>query len=439
MPWPTSLWRARGVTGAVRGAVAHVGWELPAIVAFALAVRVAYRLSIGEAAFLTSGYTFYRDIAESFLSGRGFCLGPGTSCAIRVPLYPLLVSAFVHWNWLYPGLPITQAAISASGCLVAYGIASTLFNRRAGLIAAGLTATDPYSVVHSTAMQDTALFNLLIAFGIYLLLQSRDPRRAAGVSLSAGLMLGLATLTTVRLTLFLPFAILFAALPAEPARRWRIRQAMWVTIPIVLLVGGWVVRNWYTVGAPVLTTESGLSLWVAHNPATFEFLPDRSVDGIYDVAYERLPEDRKALLALPGQEVAVDRQLARWAIDYMRADPGQTLLNMGRKVAWAFSGQLSPAREGLRQLAYAAYLTSLHLMAVVGWWRSRGQPGGHLLICFLFVAFAITTAVFWAHTSHTTTLHLFVGVYASIALAQWLPASTPGSGLGVSAAQSSAS
>lgn len=413
------------MTDRLRRAVARLRWDVLAIVVFAFAARLVYRLAQGEAAFLENGYTFYRDIAESFLAGQGLCFDDGVDCAVRLPVYPILVSFFVQGDFLYPGLPLVQATISATRCLLAYGIGRTLFGPRAGLVAAGLTAINPYSIVHSTAMQDTSLFNMLMALSIYLLLQSREPHARSGLSLAAGAALAVASLTTVRLGLFLPMAVLWAAMPSGSSAPWRVRQAALVSIPIVVLLGVWVGRNWIAVGAPVLTTEAGVSLWLANNPDTLEFLPDRSVDELSEVAHERLPADRRVLLASLDSEVAVDRLLGQWAIEYMWANPGPTLANMGSKVAAAFSGQLSPARGGWVQLAYAAFIVPLHALALFGWWRTRGRSDlahhGHLLVCFLFAAFAITTAVFWAHTSHKSTLHLFLAVYAAFAITQWLP------------------
>lgn len=416
-------------------------WPLAAIVVVAFAARLGYRLSHGEAAFLEHGYTFYLDLADSYLRGYGFCFPGGVDCAVRVPVYPLFLSFFLERDWLYPGLPMVQAAISASRCLIAYGIGATLFDRRAGLIAAGLAAINPYSVVHSTALQDTSLFNVLTGLAIYLLLRSRAENRGAGFRLLAGTILAAATLTTVRLILFVPLALAWVALPSGADRRWRFRDAALVAIPVLLMVGGWTLRNWYVVGTPVLTTESGISLWVANNAATFEFLPDRSVDEIAAVAYERLPESRQRQLDATGDAVESNRLLTRWALEYMREHPWQTLVNMIRKVAWSFSGQLSPAQGWLRQVGYAAFIVPLHVLALIGWWsrpRQDDTPTGHLLVALLFVAFVVTTAVFWAHTSHKSTLHSFLCVYAGFALAQWqqravggpaspaTPAPTPG-------------
>ncbi|MGE0866108.1 MAG: hypothetical protein AB7P34_19580, partial [Vicinamibacterales bacterium] len=61
------------MTGALRRAVARWQWELVAIAVFAFAARLTYRVSQGEEAFLENGYTFYRELADSFLRGFGLC------------------------------------------------------------------------------------------------------------------------------------------------------------------------------------------------------------------------------------------------------------------------------------------------------------------------------------------------------------------------------
>jgi hypothetical protein len=369
------------------------------------ALRLGYGLARGEDAFLNQGYTFYRDIAATVVAGDGFCVAAGVNCALRVPLYPLIIAGFLQLDWLYPGLPILQAALGAAECAVAWGIGTALFNQRTGLIAGLLVAVNPYAVIHGAAMQETTLFNLLIAVSVCRLLRSQH--------LAGGVALGLAMLTSLRLAFFVPLAVLWVW-----RSRWR--HGLVMLMPILLLVGGWVTRNWLVTGAPVLTTESGLSLWVANHPATLDFYPERSIDLVTPVAFETLPPERQQALSA-ASEVDADRLMAGWAIEYMLANPGQTVVNMIRKVAWAFSGRLSPAREGIIQPGFALVFVPLSGLALLGLWRSRHQGGGHVLVYLLFTAFAITTAVYWAHTSHTSTLHVFLCVYAASELARWRP------------------
>ena len=79
------------MTGSLRRAVVRLQWELLAIFVFAFLLRLGYRLAHGEAAFLNNGYTFYRDLADSFLRGHGLCFDGGVGCAVRVPVYPVRI------------------------------------------------------------------------------------------------------------------------------------------------------------------------------------------------------------------------------------------------------------------------------------------------------------------------------------------------------------
>ena len=51
-------------------------------------------------------------------------------------------------------------------------------------------------------------------------------------------------------------------------------------------------------------------------------------------------------------------------------------------------------------------------------WRAR-RHADHLLAPALLAAFAATTAVYWAHTSHKSVIDALLFVYAAGALAAW--------------------
>ena len=64
----------------------------------------------------------------------------------------------------------------------------------------------------------------------------------------------------------------------------------------------------------------------------------------------------------------------------------------------------------------------VHLLAAVGLWRVRRRWREHLVVGVVFLAFALTTAVFWAHTSHKSYLDVFLFVYASAGVVGFAPA-----------------
>jgi len=239
------------------------------------------------------------------------------------------------------------------------------------------------------------------------------------VGLAAGLGLALAVLTTARIALFVPLALLWVGLVGAPTLALRGRRVLLVALPVVLLVGGWIVRNWVVVGAPVLTTESGESFWGANNEWTFDYLPDRSIDLAVVKSYEALsPERQRALNGLEDHEVARDRLVAGWGWEYIHAHPALTLWRAGRKLWSAASGRLSPSegRSRLELTGYSLVFLPVHLLAAIGLWRARRQGSEHLLVAFVLLGFAVTTATFWAHTSHKSYLDVFLFIYAAAAL-----------------------
>lgn len=397
-------------------------WALVAIVVAAFLLRLAAGLAKGPE-FVDEGYAFYAEIARNFSAGFGLCYAPGIECAQRMPLYPLLVAPFLAHDAAYPWLIVLKAALGALQPVLAYLLAARLFSAPVGLVAAVATAFNPYAVIHGPSFQDTVVFNLLMSLSVLLLIRSADTGRRVTAAL-AGLALALAMLTTIRLALFVPLALAWVALaPRQIAWRERTLRSGVVAAPLVMLLGVWMVRNHHVVGAPVLTTEAGLSLWVANHPVTFDILPSRSIDLVEERAWSQLTrQQRRDARALADSPVGQDRYLAGLAMDYMASRPAETARKAAIKVLVSFAGWLSPAREWPVQLAYLAVFGPLNVLALIGLWRARHAGPAHALLVLLFAAFVITTAVFWAHTSHRSFLHVFKFVYAASVVMPLLPA-----------------
>lgn len=386
------------------------------LMALAFALRVAVGLARGEAQFLANSYSFYVLTASNFLEGHGLCAS-AWDCARRLPVYPLLLTPFVATDTLFPGVVVTQAAVGASLVAIIWRIADRLFSRQVATVAAVLTALHPYYVIHDTRLQETVLTNVGMALAVLWLLRVRRSDDAR-VGLAAGLVMAITILTTARVAMFLPFALIGVAFGHTSWRRGG-RSAMLVLLPVVLLVGGWMWRNLHTVGSPVLTTESGVSLWVANNPWTFSHFPERSIDLSVRESYARLnATDHQTLAAFSDDVVAYDRQLGRWGMDFIRQHPADALRGAARKLWVVVAAQYSPARGLLVQTGYFAIFAAVHVMAAIGLWQSRRRWREHAVVYALFLSFLLTTAVFWAHTSHKSYLDVFLFMYAA-AGASW--------------------
>ena len=394
---------------------------LAGLAGLAFVLRLGARLWLTDAASVEEGYTIYLTIARTFAEGGGLCGAPGEGCSQRMPLYPLLLSPLVANNWLHPGLAIVQSLIGAATVWLIGAVARDLFGWPTALLAAAVAALNPYAVVHDTALQETSLVNGLLVLSVWLfLVQRRTESALAG--LGAGAALALCVLTTARVALLLPAALAWVAFATTGAWVVRARRTALVAVPIVLLVGGWVGRNWRIEGAPVLTTESGVSLWVGNNKYTFSHFPQESIDLSAADAFRAITTDqRAAIVATNGKPVARDRLLREWAGEAIAADPAATAWNAVRKIGIAVSATFTPARSPLVQLGYAAFFLPIHALAPWGLWRSRRTDSAHLLSMAVIASFLVTTAVFWAHTSHKSLIDAVLFVYAAGAITMLRP------------------
>lgn len=379
--------------------------------ALAFALRLGMGLLRGPD-FVEQGYSFYADIAQTLVNGGGFCHAPGEDCAIRMPLYPLLVAPFVATGVEYPGLTIVQALIGAAAPALAFALAAQLFDRRVGLLTAFLVAVDPYAVVHDAAFQETVVLNVLVLLAV-LLLSRAATSRSAKLAVGAGIVLSLAVLTTARIAPLAGLAVLWMALGDGLRNAGRHRLAIAVATPLVLLVGLWVGRNATVVGAPVLTTETGVSLWIAHNESTMEVYPHRSIDEVEEVAWPRLSQEARDRLEAETDPVRRDRAYAALAWSYVRDHPWRSPVDALSRVVQSFSGRLSPAHDWPVQLGFMAWALPLNVLGIIGLFRAMRVERTHLLGLLVFASVAVTAAVFWSHTSHQSYLQVFTILYAS--------------------------
>jgi hypothetical protein len=380
------------------------------ILAGAFVLRAGVGLTRLDDPLATGGYSLYVDLAESFLRGEGLCTGPADRCALRLPLYPLLLAPLLLTSWPHLWIVAAQAAVGTVLVWLAWKLALELFDSRIALAAAGMVAIHPYFVAHDTALQDTVIANTLIVGATWMLVRARrspSPRYCLG----AGLVMALAVLTTARMALVVPFVLGWMAL-GWPSFRVGIGKAAFLALPVLLLVGGWAARNWQQVGAPVLTTEAGESLWVANGGATFSHFPARSIDLSVVEAYRRL--DRTNLETLARlDDVSRDRLLGAWAVAHMAANPVDTLRGALRKLWMVVSAEYTPARSPAVQAGYRLLFVPIHVLAAAGLWRSRHAWRVHGAVWAVGAAFLLTTAIFWAHTSHKSHLDTFLFMYAA--------------------------
>ena len=364
---------------------------------------------------INTGYTLNIDIAQNWWRGHGLCAAEGAvECAVRLPVYPLLIAPFVNTGSEYPLLLILQALIGAGLAPLTFALAMELFNGRVALLAAVAAALDPYAVIHSTALQDTVVVDSLAVLAVLLTLVAY--RRAdLRLVVAAGVAASLLILTSARIA---PFVMLTIGWTMVYPATTRVRTVLVMLLPVALLVGPWLVRNYYVVGGPVLTTETGLSLWKGHNEIAMTVYPERTLDEIDDLLWARLtPEQRKRVEEAPT-ELTADRELGRIGLAYIRTRPLESLRNAVLRVWHGFVGGLMPYRSWPIQLGYAVIFTPVTVLALLGLWRA-GTTAPHILMRLAFASLIFTSAVFWTYTSHRSYLHAFEFIYAASVLELW--------------------
>jgi hypothetical protein len=222
-------------------------------------------------------------------------------------------------------------------------------------------------------------------------------------------------MTSARLVVFVPLAIGWGVAAVAPRRR--LRTALALSLPVIVLAGGWMIRNWRLTGAPVLTMEGGEALYFGNSPLTFMYFPEESIDLVAGEIEHLPPEAQAVLEPLGADDPARDRIYRQWAIAYARSHPLDVAWGGIRKLWVVVSAQLSPERGALVQWGYRLTFLALHVLAMVGAVKARGR--GHVLAALMVAAFAVTTAVFWAHTSHKSYLDALTFIYAAAGVRAW--------------------
>ncbi len=210
---------------------------------------------------------------------------PGESSPMyfRTPGYPAFIAAI----YLVAGehdLPVmfAQIALSVVAIWLAFVLANRLWGFTEGMVAAIILALDPLqfwaSGMYLTESLSAFLVIAMAAIGIRV--ASQRMRKPSWVFL-LGLVLAVATLvrpTTYYLAVFGVAFLVVAALRTR--RRVQVVGLVAFTIPVVLLVGGWQVRNHDEVGSWRLAGVEGLNMYSYRAAGIIAKVEDRDFNSV---------------------------------------------------------------------------------------------------------------------------------------------------------------
>lgn len=194
--------------------------------------------------------------AENLLAGHGFSQAtapPYLPDSVRTPLFPSLLAGS---TWAFGSLTpiiLLQMVLSLVLVTLAYKIALLVSGRHGvGLIAAALTAFEPYSIFVNTSILTETVFATLLIGGAYAALRFLESRGARAMLLASSVF-GFAALVRP-IAQFLPLLLVAVVLVRVPVREYA-KYLVFAIVPFLIIIGPWLLRNQATFGVPALSSS----------------------------------------------------------------------------------------------------------------------------------------------------------------------------------------
>ncbi len=248
------------------------------VIVLAVGLRLAYIAFAGQTLSLSA--SGYDDYAVHLLAGEGYTRFPDLHPDSDLPpLYPTFLAGVysvfgrsaIPVAWVQIGFDvITMLAIYAIGKRVG-GLRS---GESVGVLAAAFTGFYPYLLFQDLSVNDTAIFMMLLAVGIwaaYRVAEAERSRSALLWALVVGVTFGAGALTKTLIVLMLPLIALWW---------WRkvgLRRALGLgavtAVVFVAVVTPWVVRNTQVQGTlTLISTNDGSNLYQGNNSCVADYL-----------------------------------------------------------------------------------------------------------------------------------------------------------------------
>jgi 4-amino-4-deoxy-L-arabinose transferase-like glycosyltransferase len=265
-----------------------------AVIVAGIVARVAWAAWIAHAdplAVLSPDTPGYLGPAHALIDAGRFSLSPldPTPMFVRTPGYPAFLAAILWITSSEWAISPIQAAFSAMTVAAVVLVGWRLLGRTAGLVAGALLVLDPLQFMASGTVLTEGIASVTVAAIAFVGLLVFGRRRAGDVP--AGAVFGLGALvalaTMVRPTMWFYPAVLLVLLGIrfrDVPRRVLVMRLLAFVAPILLVVGGWQLRNHSAVDSWQLSGATGLLLYCS-NGARIEA---RTTGATMSAARERL-------------------------------------------------------------------------------------------------------------------------------------------------------
>jgi len=230
---------------------------------------VIYRLYDNPKKALLPDSSSYLRPTRALLYDHAFSVRPGLNRPefFRTPGYPLfLTGIFAIFSENLLAVCIIQAILSAGTVALIYLIGVRLWSATAGWLAAVLVLLEPLQLIYTATILTECLHAFLLSamalIGLFIFMERRSQIRH---SLALGNTLAFAILVRPG-TYYLPVVILMLLLVHFWNKRKGWKSVLFPVLaflgPLLLLVGGWKVRNHYAVDSWRLTSVDSYSIYM---------------------------------------------------------------------------------------------------------------------------------------------------------------------------------
>ena len=399
-------------------------WILLAIIGVALVFRVAYVLGAKPHDLLAGDELYYSTQAQVLADGRGFeqPFRSGSPVADHPPLTALVLAPV---SWGHDPIMRQRLLMAVLGAAVvgAVGLlAMRVVGRRAGLIAAGLTALYAnFWINDALIMSETisALCITVLLLSVYWYLDRPGPGRAALI----GLLTAVTALARAEMLLIVPLVLAptmlltrFGATRAKAARWGHLGLAIGVTLAAL---APWTIFNASRFERPVLlSTNDGLALYGANCPDSY-YGPNVAFWSINCALDFPLPE---------GSDQSENSAIFRRAgLDYLRDHLSRlpTVVVLRELRGWSLwrPGQMAFYNTGEGREQWASWIGVVQLwllapLAVAGGVVLHRRRVRLLPLLAMPVLVVIVTAVFYGIPRFRLPAEITIVVFAAAALDQ---------------------
>lgn len=404
------------------------------IVLVAVLVRVLAALYLGDVVGDVPGAAdqlSYHTLAVRLLNGHGFTFGENW--------WPLTKAGAptAHWSYLYTlsltgiyGLfgphPLAARLLQAivaglAHPLLAYRLGLHVGRRATALVAAALTALYPYFVYYSATLMTESLFIIFVLAQLLLLAElAGTPQRPGRKQvLLLGLSAGAAILLRQLFLLLLPFLWLWWwGVHYRRERRVPLKSSLAAAMLVAAMILPFTAYNYLQFDRVVLlNTNAGYAFFFGNHP-------------IYGTRFEPiLPPEMGSYLDLiprevrPLDEVALEKELMRRAITFVRDDPVRYARLSLSRIPPYFEFRPSRDSDLLSNVARTAgfgLLLPFMLLGIWQWLRAAGR--GHrvdtpasLLLLFALL-YTILHVLTWTLVRYRLPVDAVLLVFAANAL-----------------------